>query len=216
VSKFVGDKLKSDTVEKGVYYVFKGGRWLWEKSPFGQEEEPIKLVPFPFSNPKVYHFHPIAFVEQMRRFSNSWHDPVLNPQLNKYTFNANFNPANGAHGNVRKWRTKVPSHTGLDIFAIPGTEVYACMDGIVVDASTSYKKGNNKTVRIKINNTNDFLKHISHLSYSLQYERKGEIMGVTPTKNDTIYLIYMHEKAVEFQYNNEKEYTLTFTHRKTL
>jgi len=156
------------------------------------QAEETSTIPFPTS-PKVYHFHPIAFVEQMRRMDNVWHDPVQNPQLNKYTFSGNINPSNGVFGNVRTWRT--PSlHSGTDIFAISGNKVYACMEGEVVRADTG---GGGKTVVIKIKSTIDFIRQMSNVNYSLTYANKGEVMGTEVKSTDSVYLIYMHLSKFE-------------------
>ncbi|PKQ61437.1 hypothetical protein BZG02_15910 [Labilibaculum filiforme] len=47
-------------------------RYPWDRD-FEYEQEEEEYTPFPIS-PKVYHFHPIAFVEQMRRMED---DPSL-------------------------------------------------------------------------------------------------------------------------------------------
>ncbi len=191
LTKYVSGTLLTAPITRDIYLIYRAGKWIHEKITEGDEQE-IPLSPFPIKQPEVYHFHPVAFVEQMKLQGTVWHDPVKNPQLNKYTYSGNINPVNGMYGHVRKWRTKIPSHSGLDIFAIPGTEIFACMDGSVTDVSISQKKGKNKTVRIKIDNTLQFINHMSSISYSLQHEDKGEMMGVTPTAKDSIYLIYMH------------------------
>lgn len=48
------------------YWTFKGTRWVFEKvKEYFSDEVPLK--PFPANQPVVYHFHPIAFVEGMKR-----------------------------------------------------------------------------------------------------------------------------------------------------
>ena len=50
------------------YLVYKLGKWVYEKNSYGgKKEEKVALTPFPVDKPQVYHFHPVAFVEQMRR-----------------------------------------------------------------------------------------------------------------------------------------------------
>ncbi|WP_161636324.1 hypothetical protein [Saccharicrinis fermentans] len=55
----------------GTYLTYKFGKWVYEKMTSEDEpEQEIPLSPFPIANPVVYHFHPVAFVEQMRRLGN--------------------------------------------------------------------------------------------------------------------------------------------------
>ncbi len=154
------------------------------------EKESLKIKLQQFSSDSlVYYFHPVAFVKAMRRMSGKiWHDPVINPQLNKYSFSGYITPWNGSFGNVRIFREN-PLHSGIDIFAVPETEVYACMEGVVVRASTG---GGGKTVTIKINSTMDFIKHSTYVGYTLKYKEKGELIGAQIKETDNIYMIYMH------------------------
>ncbi len=173
----------------GGYLSYKFGKWIYEKITNSDEpEQEIPLSPFPIEQPVVYHFHPVAFVEQMRRMDNFWHDPVINPQLNKYSFSGYVTPWNGSFGNVRTFRAN-PLHSGIDIFAVPGTKVYACMEGVVVRAS---KGGGGKTVTIKVNSTLDFIKQSAYIDYTLKYKEKGELIGAQIKESDSVYMIYMH------------------------
>jgi predicted chitinase len=47
-----------------------------------KKEEAIPLSPFPIANPVVYHFHPVAFVEQMRRMGGCFcYEPITEKEL---------------------------------------------------------------------------------------------------------------------------------------
>ncbi len=52
---------------QGGYLIYEGVRWvLQQATPESASEKSFKLIPFPVSNSVVYHFHPVAFVEQMK------------------------------------------------------------------------------------------------------------------------------------------------------
>ena len=56
-----------------------------------------------------------------------WHDPLDNPQIAVYTQNGNDKPANQVFG-----MTRHRAHQGIDLFALEGTTLYACLSGKVV------------------------------------------------------------------------------------
>ena len=61
-----------------------------------------------------------------------WHDPVDNPQITLWTQNGNYNPATfGVPRPNKKY------HQGVDLFCTEGSNVYACLDGIVESITTS-------------------------------------------------------------------------------
>ncbi|MDM8160169.1 hypothetical protein QUH73_10125 [Labilibaculum sp. K2S] len=69
-SKYINGALMTSPVTMGGYLTYKAGKWIYERMAYGdKKEEAIPLSPFPIANPVVYHFHPVAFVEQMRRMS---------------------------------------------------------------------------------------------------------------------------------------------------
>ncbi|BAX78764.1 SH3 domain-containing protein [Labilibaculum antarcticum] len=67
-TKFINGALMTSPVTMGGYLTYKAGKWIYERMAYGdKKEEAIPLSPFPIANPVVYHFHPVAFVEQMMR-----------------------------------------------------------------------------------------------------------------------------------------------------
>ena len=116
-----------------------------------------------------------------------WHNPVADPRRPKYNSLGNIKPVSGAYGDVRNGYTKY--HSGLDLFAVPGTEVYACLKGKVVDSSPGNTAG--QTIRIKIDNVKDLLAQQTAVNYSLEFS-KGEEMGIDIKETDEVFLIYMH------------------------
>lgn len=116
-----------------------------------------------------------------------WHDPVDGPQRTKYNSNGNIKPVSGAYGDVRNTYTKF--HSGLDLFALPGTAVYASLKGKVVESTPGNTAG--QTIRIKIDNVKDLLTQKDAINYSLEFS-KGEEMGIDISETDDVYFIYMH------------------------
>jgi len=138
------------------------------------------------NNPKVYYFHPIAFVEQMMRMRVPWHDPVKNPQINKYTFSGRNDPKFATFGDVR---TDKKFHSGIDLFAVTDVEVYSSLDGEIAGFSKNAGSAG-MTLRIKIDNTKDFISRINEVNYKLQFT--DEEMGIDIKENDDVFFIYMH------------------------
>ncbi|PKQ61190.1 hypothetical protein BZG01_19775 [Labilibaculum manganireducens] len=69
-TKFVNGALMSSPIIMGEYLIYKLGKWVYERMAYGdKKEEEIPLSPFPIDDPVVTHFHPVAFVEQMRRIT---------------------------------------------------------------------------------------------------------------------------------------------------
>ena len=89
-------------------------------------------------------------IETIEDVSADWHDPVDNPMLCLYTKSGWKNPKGNTFGLVRtnKYGRK-RRHQGVDLFAYPGTAVYACMDGTIVrreDTGEGY--GNVLTIKV--------------------------------------------------------------------
>lgn len=123
-----------------------------------------------------------------------WHDPVDNPMLCLYTQNGNYRPRYNVFGKVRKER-KSQIHQGIDFLAIPGKEVYACIDSYVeyIDEQGGY--GN--VICLKVKNKEDFLK-FKRDNFKLQYSNEGEILfGNGFNFNGEIYLFYAHLKNIK-------------------
>lgn len=152
-------------------------------------------------NAQVFYFHPIAFIEQMMRI-HRWHDPVLNPQINKYQDIGEINPHKACFGNTRVHADKGKRfHSGLDIFAIPEiTPVYAPLDCEYVDtlytSSITLKIIDNKELIAQMNRVNyqrQFINEGEYLAGKTKSKKKGEkvdefILGET----DIIHLVYHH------------------------
>ncbi|MBL4746667.1 MAG: hypothetical protein JKY08_09910, partial [Flavobacteriaceae bacterium] len=66
-----------------------------------------------------------------KMISNNWHEPVDDPQIAMFTQGGNSTPQNNTFGKHRSSKTKL--HAGLDLFALEGTNVYACLDAEVFE-----------------------------------------------------------------------------------
>ena len=77
---------------------------------------------------------------------SKWHDPVDNPQITLWTQSGKYNPANAAFGVPRPNKKY---HQGVDLFCTEGSNVYACLDGII-ESITDSPKGQGQTIVLKI------------------------------------------------------------------
>ncbi len=71
------------------------------------------------------------------KYSKDWCDPLDKMEIALFNMKQ-YRPSHGAFGNMREKGGKI--HTGLDLFALDGTPVYACMDGIIHYNYTDEKK----------------------------------------------------------------------------
>jgi len=108
------------------------------------QAEETPTVPFPTS-PKVYHFHPIAFVEQMRMMGVRLFFPLGKMPLNhsrgykksSYKDYDYTNMANRA-APFGKPRSTTRLHAGCDLYGDPGDPIFAIDDGVVNSVSSYY------------------------------------------------------------------------------
>ena len=122
---------------------------------------------------------------------SKWHDPVDNPQITLWTQSGKYNPANAAFGVPRPNKKY---HQGVDLFCTEGSNVYACLDGIV-ESITDSPKGQGQTIVLKITDKeqlNYFRQR--RRDYAPTYKDKGEKNqgeGFDENSNH-IYLVYYH------------------------
>lgn len=95
-SIFVNGILLTNPVTAIPYLEYKACRWIYNKlTSSDEDEQQIPLSPFPIKQPVVYHFHPIAFVEQMRRvFENRapWMTIVIGEAITYKDINESTEP----------------------------------------------------------------------------------------------------------------------------
>lgn len=90
-------------------------------------------------------------------------------------------------------------HTGLDLFAKTGTNIYACVDGTIYNRR--WHSGYGNTVTIKVKDPRAFM--VRKLDYTNKTERE-QIEGNSWNENGDIYLLYAHLDSVnEFTFGQE-------------
>jgi murein DD-endopeptidase MepM/ murein hydrolase activator NlpD len=131
---------------------------------------------------------------------SKWHDPVDNPMLCLYTQNGNYRPRYNVFGTVRKERSN-HNHQGIDLLAIPGSNVYACVDADIEFVSN--QDGYGKVICLKVKDTKAFLERKKE--YKLVYENDGELLkGDGFNFDGDIFLFYAHLQST-FIKTNDKE-----------
>lgn len=147
-----------------------------------------------------YYFHPFAFVEQMKRMEscNKWHDPVDNPQLCLFTQSGYSNMYWGSFGEKIRNGGK---HAGIDIFALPGTSVYACVDGTIAKTYISDSLAG-RVISLKVRDKTAFLS-LKKKVFSPKYAKEGELTDKNFDEKADIYLVYMHLSEFLVKENQE-------------
>lgn len=127
-------------------------------------------------------------------FKRKWHDPVDNPICTLY-MQSGGGPNEGGNrwgffGTVRngKW------HHGLDLFAKPGENIYACVKSEITHVEVQGGYGN--IILIKVLDRETFLKQKK--DYMLKYTKNGEVKELGGfNENEDISLFYAHLKNVK-------------------
>ena len=128
---------------------------------------------------------------------SKWHEPVDNPQITLWTQSGRNDPSNAVFG-ARNNR-----HQGVDLFALEGTNVYACLGGIVdrvvtCDAKGNYVKGQGITVVIKIHEAEIPIFRSRRMQYSPKYPEVECSQGPGFDLNSkSIYLVYYHLSEID-------------------
>ena len=126
--------------------------------------------------------------------NGKWHDPVDNPRCTLY-MQSGGGPDDGGNrwgffGKVRNdtW------HHGLDLFAKPGENIYACVKGEITNIEVQGGYGN--VIILKILDKETFIKQKK--DYLLKYSKKGEEKKLGDfNENEDISLFYAHLKNVK-------------------
>jgi murein DD-endopeptidase MepM/ murein hydrolase activator NlpD len=136
--------------------------------------------------------------EPKKETKGKWHDPLNNPMCTIFTQNqiaGEFNDAGKHWGLFGKTRGST-THYGLDLFAKPGTPIFACVKcevyNIVTDGNVP--KGYGKQIFLKVLDKETFLAHYkkySKLYPKLEYETIGSF-----SKDNDIILHYAHLRKI--------------------
>jgi murein DD-endopeptidase MepM/ murein hydrolase activator NlpD len=132
--------------------------------------------------------------------SEKWHDPVDDPQLCLYTQNGNYRPRYNVFGKVRKERKNI-IHQGVDFLALPGSNVYACVDSTIVFIEE--QKGYGNVICLKVKDRDAFLKR--KRNFKLLYSTEGEILeGKGFNYEKDFYLFYAHLQKINISINDRE------------
>ncbi|MBF4505748.1 M23 family metallopeptidase [Flavobacterium sp. JLP] len=123
--------------------------------------------------------------------SGEWHDPLDNPMLCLYSQGGGTKkPWHGSFGPTI--RDGVNKHTGMDLFAKPGTNVYSCVKGEVVRSEINSSMFGELIV-IKVIDEETFKSRRKN-PFVLKYSNKSEIELQNFDHNGPFYLVYAHLK----------------------
>ena len=127
-----------------------------------------------------------------------WHDPVDNPQITLWTQSGNYNPANAAFG-LRRTNSpkKFKNHQGVDLFAIEGTNAYACLNGEVILVGDNPKReGLGRFVIIKVTDPKELeIFRARRINYIPQNLERAQGKGFNPS-SPQIFFSYYHLKTI--------------------
>lgn len=142
----------------------------------------------------------IAFFKCDKNQSD-WHDPVDNPISTNYYQGGNIDATSKNWGlfgdDIRKEAGR--PHTGLDLFATTGTDIYACVDGTV--HNRRWHTGYGNTITIKVNDPKAFMERKRNYTHKTTREMEH---GTSWSDSGDIYLFYAHLDSVkEFTFGEE-------------
>jgi murein DD-endopeptidase MepM/ murein hydrolase activator NlpD len=157
-------------------------------------------VPELSASPSVYHFHPVAFVENISEPLPYF--PVRQFDLSQYG-KSWLEPSSGGYGHNRTNQNGPRSHGGCDIYAPEGEAVYSIMDGKIISSETyaTSQDGWGKTSVITIDH-GDFIvryaevKNVSLTSGNVQAGQKiAEVKVTTYAPSRPMLHFEMYDKS---------------------
>jgi hypothetical protein len=129
--------------------------------------------------------------------ADGWHDPVHNPQINKYEYHGYIKPQSACFGNVRNEGNRF--HAGIDLFAIPEiTKVYACLDCKFVSSGSC-------SITLEVIDTKELIEQMNQVKYVLAYVADKEYKAGIANGNHT-------GKEKEFILNEKDKVYFFYTH----
>ncbi len=188
--------FKSDTLNKihgGIDYEDKGGIDL-STGAYEFFKDLTKIIKYK----PLYKVSGKIPIKLEVKYIKDWHDPLDKPQITIFTQSGNKNPANAAFLKIRYYnKENIPkAHHGLDLFATVGTNVYACVDGII--AYIQYQKGYGNIIALKVTGKSlDILRSKKNINYELPYKSDDGTKEVASLNSfneqcDIYYLFYAH------------------------
>jgi muramidase (phage lysozyme) len=126
--------------------------------------------------------------------NGKWRMPIDNPMLCLYSQGGAEKPWHGSFGeNIRDGSV---NHTGNDLLAEPGTNVYACVKSKVHKVYTSTSLAGNALV-LKVIDVETF-KTLRNNDYVAKYKNKGELLEKSFDHDGDIYLTFWHLSKNDF------------------
>ena len=131
-----------------------------------------------------------------------WHDPVDEPMSTNYYQNGGIDSISKIWGlfgdDIRQEVSR--KHTGLDLFAKRGTNIYACVDGTIYNRR--WHSGYGNTITIKVKDPKAFMDR-KRTDYTKKTNREMD-NGTSWDDSGDIYLFYAHLHSVnEFVFGQE-------------
>ncbi len=131
------------------------------------------------------------------KYSKDWHDPLDKMEIALFNTGA-YRPSHGTFGNMRKEGSQI--HTGLDLFALDNTPVYACMDGIIHYNDTDIY-GFGYRIFLEINTEKGleiYRNRIKETNYQLLYSNLKEMISGSGYKEDSNVYTFAYCHLKEF------------------
>jgi len=141
-------------------------------------------------------------IETVEDVSADWHDPVDNPMLCLYMQSGGYLPRFNTFGEkVRKEVNR--RHQGVDLFAYPGTPIYACMDGTIVRKEYLVNKdghGYGNVLTLKVDNPKKVKARKKDFPIIYADEMK---QGTGFKDNGNFYIFYAHLSQWDVKLNEK-------------
>ena len=130
--------------------------------------------------------------ENKKSKDGQWHDPIDNPQIAVFTQKGNDNPANQVFGTTRG-----RAHQGIDLFALEGSNLYACLSGKVVITRNKGKAGHQYVViEVSKKSQLEIFRKRRRNDYK-KIDPKEYLEGEGFNENsDKIYFVYYHMSEI--------------------
>lgn len=122
-------------------------------------------------------------------------NPIKNPQITLYNFSGEERPNSAKFGMTRRSGTR--AHQGVDIFALPGTDVYAVLDGKIIDMYVD-KRGYGLTLYLEVNP--DDVEKLKRIDYDSEESSGERLYGENYVIGSKIkYIRYAHLSSAEVE-----------------
>lgn len=116
------------------------------------------------------------------------HNPIDNPVFTLYNYSGEKSANVGKFGMVRNGGSR--AHQGVDLFALPRTDVYAVLDGKIVDMYVD-KKGYGLNIYLEVDN--EKMENLKRIDYTINENSGERLFGANYTLTSKVkYIRYAH------------------------